>query len=98
MKILSTFHARVKYIFVKKICHSNPQILHFHWGMWTPPNTPMPEPTPFSIPNGIQVNQPFFHNSPTGRLTDKTVDKPVPTPAYTLLYYSNRANNNNQWC
>jgi len=33
----------------------NPQSLPSPWGMWTPSNTPIPQPTPLTIPNGIRI-------------------------------------------
>ena len=52
---------------------------------------------PYSPPQtASRSNQPFFHSSPTGqtdRLTNGISDKPVRTPAYALLYYSDAAKN-----
>ena len=52
-------------------------------------------------PDSIQkANQSFFHNSPTKptkQQTDEPTDgigeRPVPTPVYALLYYSDATNN-----
>jgi len=63
----------------------------------------MPEPTPLTTPNGIQIQSVVFPqfthwidkdtDRQTHRLTDGIGDQPVPIPTYALLYYSDAAKN-----
>jgi len=99
-EILWTFHARVEYIFVLKIQHSN------QWGRNPPPwkhpvsirgcGPHVIHPSfnwPHSPPQtASRSNQPFCHNTlsghtdrPTDRTTDGLGDNSVPTPAYAQL-------------
>ena len=58
------------------------------WGTWTPSNTPIPEPTPLTTPNGIQIESAVhpLHRQ-THRSTGGIGNKPVPIPAYALLQH-----------
>jgi len=66
-------------------------------------NIPIPRPTPMTIPNGIQIQSPFFHNLSTGqtdrqtdRQTDWLGDKHVPTSAYATFFWRGQGQNTTQ--
>jgi len=69
-------------------------------GMWTPSNTPIPQLTPLTTPNSIQIYSAILpqYTLWTDRLTDRPTDglgdRSVPIPAYALyIDYSDTANN-----
>ena len=81
------FHARIEYISVFKIYHSNqwgknPQNLPFPSS-----NTPIPRPTPIiEIHSAVLPQYTFLTHKQTDRSTDGLGDRPVRIPAYALLY------------
>jgi len=90
--------------------HRHPSHRESHWLQWDalhlppklplplrwsplPSNTPIPRPIPLTTPNGIHMQSAIFSQY---RHTHGISDRPVRIPTYTLLYYSNTANNNNR--